>query len=277
MSWVAICLLYNERGIKVEIRRSGIKDLLMNFNLRRQLLNLMYGTPLESISRKLYMFLFQRENFYTDRLTTRVLKKALHQTSSCIDIGCYRGEILRHMVQLSPKGRIFAVEPSPYHHDFLEKKFPQVNFFQVALDNESGFKTFHFDRNYPARSGLLTEKNAGYQIEEIQVRVEKLDNLIPEDLKIDFIKIDVEGTEYPVISGGRNLIKRCRPVIIFEHGAGASGMYGRTSGDLYDLICEDIGLRLSTMDRWLAERSPLGKSSFIDCVKSGKYSDFIAF
>jgi len=90
------------------------------------------------------------------------------------------------------------------------------------------------------------------------------------------IKMDVEGAEYPVISGGRNLIKRSRPVIIFEHGAGASGMYGRTSGDLYDLICEDIGLRLSTMDRWLSNQTPFDRKTFIDCVTSGKYSDFIA-
>ncbi|MFZ2633015.1 MAG: FkbM family methyltransferase [Desulfosalsimonadaceae bacterium] len=249
----------------------------MSFNLRRQLLNLMYDTPLESFARKTYMFLFQRENFHTDRLTTRVLKKVLRPASSCIDIGCYRGEILRHIVRLAPGGRIFAVEPCPYHHDFLVKKFPQVQFFPVALDKDSGFATFHFDREYPARSGLLTGKDAGGQMEEIQVRVEKLDNLIPEDITINFIKIDVEGAEYPVISGGRNLIKRSRPVIIFEHGAGASGMYGRTSGDLYDLICEDIGLRLSTMDRWLAERPPFDRKTFIDCVNAGKYSDFIAY
>ena len=249
----------------------------MRLNPRRQLLNLMYDTPLESFARKTYMFVFQRENFRTDRLTTRVLKRALRQTSNCIDIGCYRGEILKHMVRLSPNGRIFAVEPCPYHYDFLVKKFPKVKFFPVALDNESGFKTFHFDRNHPARSGLLTEKGSDDQIEEIRVRVEKLDDLIPEDTTINFIKIDVEGAEYPVISGGRNLIKRNRPVIIFEHGAGASGMYGRTSGDLYDLICEDIGLRLSSMDSWLAGRAPFDRKAFIGCVTEGKYSDFIAF
>ncbi len=239
-------------------------------------MNLIYDTPLESFARKTYMFLFQRENFYTDRLTTRVLGKALRHTSNCIDIGCYRGEILRHMVRLAPGGKIFAVEPCPYHHDFLTRKFPKVQFFQAALDNASGFKTFHFDRNHPARSGLLTGKDAGGQMEEIQVRVEKLDNLIPDDLKIDLIKIDVEGAEYPVISGGRDLIKRSRPVIIFEHGANASGMYGRTSGELYDLIREDIGLRLSTMDRWLAGREALDRKTFIDCVSAGKYADFIA-
>lgn len=249
----------------------------MKLHLRRQLLNLMYGTPLESIARRTYMFLFQRENFYTDRLTGRVMEKALQPASNCVDIGCYRGEILQHMVRLAPDGRIFAVEPCPYHQDFLEKKFPQVKIFPVALDNESGFRTFYFDCEYPARSGLLTKKNSDGQIEEIRVRVEKLDDLIPEDLKIDLIKIDVEGAEYPVISGGRNLIKRSRPVIIFEHGAGASQMYDRTSGDLYDLISEDLGLRISSMDRWLEGLSPFDRKTFVDCVAQGKYSDFIAF
>jgi len=248
----------------------------MCINLRWQLLNLIYDTPLESIARKIYMFLFQRENFYTDRLTTHVMEKVLHPASNCIDIGCYRGEILRHMVRLAPYGRIFAVEPCPYHHKFLIKNLPKVQFFQLALGNESGYATFHFNPNHPARSGLKMEKDGGDQVEEIRIRVEKLDNLIPEDLKIDLIKIDVEGAEYAVISGGRNLIKQSRPIIVFEHGAHASGMYGGTSGDLYDLICEDIGLHISSMDRWLAGQAPFDRKTFIDCVTARKYSDFIA-
>ncbi len=249
----------------------------MNFSLRRQLLNLISDTPMESFARKTYMFLFQKENFYTDRLTKHVLEKVLQPTSNCIDIGCYRGEILRHMVRLSPKGKIFAVEPSPYHHEFLEKKFPQVKIFPVALDNMTGFKTFHFDRNHPARSGLLTGRNVDEEVEEIRLRVEKLDNLIPEDVKIDLIKIDVEGAEYGVLRGGRNVVRRSRPVIIFEHGAGASQLYGQTSGDLYDLICEELGLQVSSMDRWLDDQFSIDRKTFIDFVNSGKYSDFIAF
>lgn len=245
----------------------------MSLNIRSLLLHFFYGTPLESFARKTYMFLFQRENFYTDRLTIRVLEKTLRKTSNCIDIGCYRGEILRHIVRLAPEGHIFAVEPCPYHHGFLAAKFSKVQFFQAALGDTPGFSTFHFNREYPARSGLMTDIHPNGQVEEIEVRVEKLDNLIPEEMKIDFIKIDVEGAEYPVISGGRNLIKRSRPVVIFEHGPGASGV----SGDLYDLLCNDIGLCLSTMDRWLANRPGLDKTGFIDAVLSGKYSDFIAF
>lgn len=245
--------------------------------LRRQIVNLMYGTPLESFARKTYMFLFQRDNFYTDRLTTRVLTKALRPASNCIDIGCYRGEILQHMLRLAPEGKVFAFEPTPYHHDFLKKKFPSVNLFPAALSDTPGVATFHFDPDYPARSGLLTAKDAGGQVQEIQVRVETLDDRIPEDVKIDLIKIDVEGAEYPVISGGRNLIKRSRPVIIFEHGDSASQLYGQTSGDLYDLICEGLGLGISSMDRWLEGLAPFDRKTFVDCVTQRKYSDFIAF
>ena len=37
---------------------------------------------------------------------------------------------------------------------------------------------------------------------------------------VDFIKVDVEGYEYFVISGAIETITRCRPVIIVEQKAG---------------------------------------------------------
>jgi len=245
--------------------------------IRRQLLNMVYDTPWESFARTAYMYFLQRNNFYTDRQTVAVMEKMLSNKSNCIDVGCYRGEILKHMVRLCPYGRLFAFEPTPYHYGYLAKKFPSVNLFPVALDCEPGNRMFQFDQNYPARSGLMRQIDSGSQIEEFAVQVDSLDNIIPPDCKIDFVKIDVEGAEFGVFSGGRELFKRNRPVVVFEHDADAAGMFQHTSEDLYNLICDKIGLSLSTMGKWLQKLPPLDQNTFIDCIRKGRISNFIAY
>ena len=39
------------------------------------------------------------------------------------------------------------------------------------------------------------------EIDQIRVETERLDQVIPENTRIDFIKIDVEGAEFEVLKG----------------------------------------------------------------------------
>jgi len=74
-----------------------------------------------------------------------------------------------------------------------------------------------------------------------------LDNILPADTKIELIKIDVEGDELLVQEGAINTITRNKPVIIFEHGLGASESNDATPTKLYNLL-SDCELKVSTLD-----------------------------
>ena len=50
--------------------------------------------------------------------------------------------------------------------------------------------------------------------------------MIPDTINIDFIKIDVEGAEFLVLSGAKNILLKSKPVVVFEYGLGASDFYG---------------------------------------------------
>ena len=93
--------------------------------------------------------------------------------------------------------------------------------------------------------------------------VRPLDELVPADCAIRFVKIDVEGGEVDAVRGGRETLARHQPYVAFEHGARAAAAYGSSSAELFDLLVDEVGLRISLLDAWLAGRPALGREQFV--------------
>ena len=94
---------------------------------------------------------------------------------------------------------------------------------------------FKFVESNPGYSGLKERKydRPNEIVKDIVVKTDLLDEIIPSGEKIDFIKIDVEGAELQVLKGGMELIRRNKPVIIFEHGLGAADCYNTKPVDIF--------------------------------------------
>ena len=219
------------------------------------------------------------KNLEYDRLTKSIMKRVLAERSNCIDVGCHKGEILDIILKVSPKGTHFGFEPIPYLYNDLKNNYQgKATILPYALAAENGHSSFQHVKNAPAYSGIKKRK---YEvntpdIEEINVELKKLDDVIPESTKIDLIKIDVEGAEYGVLKGGIELLKRDKPYIIFEFGLGASDYYGTEPKDLFQLITEGAGLRISTLKSFINKNAPLSLSQFSDLYKANKEYYFIA-
>jgi hypothetical protein len=115
----------------------------------------------------------------------------------------------------------------------------------------------------PSYSGLKKRRydRTGEKDVEIMVDTDLLDNIIPYEVKIDFIKIDVEGAELLVIQGAEKLIKKDKPVIVFEYGIGGSDYYEQKPSKIF-LMLESYGLNISLLDRWLNKQPPLTLEEF---------------
>ena len=50
----------------------------------------------------------------------------------------------------------------------------------------------------------------------VEVRMVKLDTIIPKDVKISLIHLDLEGYEFEALKGAKDIIERDRPIIVLE-------------------------------------------------------------
>lgn len=207
------------------------------------------------------------KNLEYDRLTRVILKRFIKQNHNCIDVGCHKGEILDLILKYSPEGKHYAFEPIPYLFEHLKIKYAhQTTLYPYALSDKSGSTTFNLVKNAPAYSGIQKRKYAikNPEIEEINVELKTLDELIPADEKIHFIKIDVEGGEFGVLNGAKSLLERNKPIILFECGKGASDYYGTEPEDIHHFLTNEIGLEVYTLKSFIKNKSSLNVDEFVN-------------
>ncbi len=197
-----------------------------------------------------------------DRQTKAIIQKVCKPDSVCIDVGCFRGEILQTMISVAPTARHKAFEPVPQQYAFLKEQYGhQADIFPFALGGENKKTTFHHVVSNPTYSGLRQRQYKGEEtINEIDVEVRKMDDVIAPELPVSLIKIDVEGGEFDVLRGATAILKKWHPYIIFEHGLGGADKYGIKPGDVYDLLVHTLGYRVCLMGDFLKDENTKGFS-----------------
>ncbi len=219
------------------------------------------------------------KNLKYDRLTKLIMKQIIKPDSNCIDIGCHKGEMLESILKLAPHGNHYAFEPIPRFYNHLQTFFKdKATIYPYALAEKPGKSTFNYVKNAPAYSGLKERKYniENPEIEEITVEVKPLDILITPDTKIDFVKIDVEGAEFGVLKGAKQLLKSNKPYIIFECGLGASEYYQTNPEELFGFINNEIGLNISLLQSYINRENPLISEEFINHFNENSEYYFIA-
>ncbi len=237
--------------------------------MKKQIKNLIKKLPIAFTKNQQY-----------DQQTKKILKKVLEKTNNCVDVGCHEGEVLEIMLQHAPLGTHFGFEPIPSFFNSLEKKFPNnCKFYQLGLSNEKGTSTFNHVVTNPGYSGIKKRKydKPNERDTSITIKIDLMDNIIPTDLKVDFIKIDVEGAEFLVMEGAKKIIKKNKPILVFEHGLGGADIYGIRPEQVFELLHDECGLHISTMKKWLDKKPSFSKAEFIEQFEKGINYYFIAY
>lgn len=185
-----------------------------------------------------------RDNSYTDFLLKKVIKK----DSNCIDIGAHQGKFLAAFINLAPDGKHHAFEPIEKMAETLKQNFPSVQVFNLALSNYTGKSDFFEIPGKEAWSGLKKQQCLEniVPIKRI-VEVKKLDDTIPTNMRVDFIKVDVEGAELEVFKGSEHTIKKWKPTILFESAKIHNENYDTNAEAIYEFLVNDCGLKICNL------------------------------
>jgi FkbM family methyltransferase len=169
-----------------------------------------------------------------------VLAATLDNRGTYVDVGSNRGQVLREAVRVAPSARHIAFEPIPALAAEIVSEFPNVDCRRKALGPSSGTAEFCHFTQLDGWSGL--RRNPDISDERgcprfITVEVSTLDEEL-EGLTPNVVKIDVEGAELGVLTGGQEVLAQSRPLLIFEHVVETARMYGDPPTAIWDLLAE---------------------------------------
>lgn len=151
----------------------------------------------------------------------RKYQDLLQQSSTALVIGSHIGALALQLAVSVDK--LTCVEANPCNHNLLKLNVAmanlssKVNCVNVAVAEQTGSVEFLCSKDNTGGSKIKPQHfdvDFRYdQPELIQVATTTLDTLFSGNC-FDFILMDIEGSEFAAIRGGRDLLSRCRAFVV---------------------------------------------------------------
>ncbi len=168
-----------------------------------------------------------------------LIRRFLPRDGVFLDVGANQGELTLVAARCAPQGRVFAFEPVPQWFALLEEnvglnQMPHVRMVNAALADSEGTHEMFAAPDPDATAG----HNEGLSSFHRRSKRDQLMGTFPtfsldafaerESLeRLDMVKVDVEGAEPLVLSGGYKTLSRHHPTLILEWNPDAlAGMGG---------------------------------------------------
>jgi len=172
------------------------------------------------------------------------LNKFLKKDMVFVDIGANLGEYSLFAAKRLSFGKVLAFEPMPKMHALLEEnkalnQFDNIVILKYGLSAQEGMLPIHEIEN--AHEGLSTffpgnQKSRTITNVPLKVFDAEVDSLGIE--RIDFIKIDIEGSELSALKGAIKSIQKFKPLVMVEINQQTYGMAGYSIDDVYSFLAD---------------------------------------
>jgi FkbM family methyltransferase len=138
-----------------------------------------------------------------------------------LDVGAGAGMTAAKMLEFSPKSRVVAFEPFPGNHPFIDGKLapdPRAVIVKKAVSNTNHPVMFYVGSTIThgtgkwagmdgySSGGMIVAQSDPRSQKAISVPACRLDDEIAEQVR--FLKMDVQGGEFRVLDGAKNLFDK---------------------------------------------------------------------
>ncbi len=189
---------------------------IVEWHRRRFMLNRL-GLPKRGGARTLEAAKDVRYEFWP--LSVRQNKQPL-----MIDVGANRGDFTASILRIKPEAKVVAVEPEPNCAALFRKRYsgdPRVSLIEAALGDEEGAISLNVCRDdrlgsllSPCDSVKQSYPEGVFDIIEVRkVQMTLLDSIVPPNIRVAMLKLDVQGYEEKVLKGGSAVLQRCDSVM----------------------------------------------------------------
>lgn len=170
-------------------------------------------------SKYLFRFCNQYVNFcYNDNNFDRntngeywFLKRIIPKVKVVFDVGANSGDYSKSILEINDKVTIHAFEPDTRAFEILKKNIgDKANINNIAMGEKEGEMTLYRHKNKTVFNSLYDIHAEGESGDKINIKVSTVDDYCAKEKinHIDFLKIDVEGYEFPVIKGADIMLQK---------------------------------------------------------------------
>jgi len=158
-----------------------------------------------------------------ERISVEVVTKEVKSGDIVVDIGANIGYyVLIEAKRTGNKGKIYAIEPVPSNIELLRKNIEinglsNVEVSQLAIGDTNEFHPMYLfsQRNLGMLTDVAGTSKEKLVTERIEVKVTTLDDFLKDKPYPNVIRMDVEGYEYQIIRGMKNILERNLPLTLF--------------------------------------------------------------
>jgi len=191
--------------------------------------------------------------FYELDLSKEIAARARSEGGLLIDVGANIGYFSHLWLGARPGNRVIAFEASPRVFPILKRNIEahsgwssRVVLHELAASDLEG--TVTFDVGPPDQTGWGGIAGDGAQGELVEVMSVRLDEVLPKDTQVDFLKVDVEGADSLVVLGAERLFKdKAVRAGCFEVNPDRASKLGLTPDSAIQLL-KDCGYALTLGD-----------------------------
>lgn len=215
--------------------------------------------------------------------THAALSGLVNKGANVLDIGANIGALTLHLARLvGDSGRVLAFEPTDYAfkklnanlkiNSALKQRVSTYHCFLSEVDGVSVPKDIY--SAWPLAEGSnLHSKHLGQPMPTLKAQSRSIDSVIAENdnMRIDLVKLDVDGFECDVLKGATELLERQRPTFVMELAPYCLTERGTS---LQELLSFFKGYNF--FDEKTRKRLPASDRELLRMIKDGEGKNIIA-